>query len=380
MKNIVILGSTGSIGTQTLDIIKKEKDYNVIGLSCFNNLSLLTELVKDFRPKYVCVVDLRVRTRAHALLYKYHCKVFYGKSGLEKLAALEEADTILNSLVGSIGLKPTLVAIKNHKKVLLANKETLVIGGDIVNKTIKKYNGILYPIDSEHSALWELIDEYGKENIDYITITASGGPFRDLKKEDLENVTISEALNNPNWKMGKKITIDSATMMNKGFEVIEAYYLFGFPKEKIKTIINLESLVHAMITLKNGITIKSVDKVSMENPIRRALYYPEIRYKKEKYDDNIFHFKEIESEKYPCLSLAYEALELKGNNLAILNAANEEATKLFLESKIKFTDIYKINCDVFERFKNNEASSLEKILEYDKIVKEYVANNYKVIK
>lgn len=378
MKNIVILGSTGSIGTQTLDIIRKEKDYNVVGLSCFNNVDLLEKQIEEFRPKYVCLADSHVCARDTHVINKYKESVnfFYGTEGLESLASIEEADVVLNSLVGSVGLKPTLEAIKHNKKVLLANKETLVIGGILVKEALKKYNGTLYPIDSEHSSLWELIDEYGKENIDYITITASGGPFRDVEKEKLKDVTIEEALNNPNWKMGKKITIDSATMMNKGFEVIEAYYLFGFELDKIKTIINLESLVHSMIALKDGTTIKGIDKVTMENPIRRALYYPEIRYEKEDHNESEFHFREIDNEKYPCLELAYKALKYGGVNPAILNAANEASTYLFLNSKIKFTDIYRINCDVLEKFKSDKEPSLENILYYDKIIKEYVLRSY----
>ena len=377
MKNIVILGSTGSIGTQTLDIIRKEKDYNVIGLSCFNNVDLLFEQIEEFKPKYVCVSCERARTRVARIKNKYKDIVFYyGKKGLEELVKIDEVDTVLNSLVGSVGLLPTLEAIKHHKKVLLANKETLVIGGMLVKEALKEYSGVLYPIDSEHSSLWELIDEYGRNNIDSITITASGGPFRDYDKSELKNVTIKDALNNPNWKMGKKITIDSATMMNKGFEVIEAYYLFGFEPERINTIINLESLVHSMITLNDGSVIKGIDKVSMENPIRRALYYPEIRYTKELHNENEFHFREIDLNKYPCLTLAYKALQYGGCNPAILNAANEASTKLFLDSKIKFTDIYRINCDVLEKFKSDKAPTLENILEYDNIVKEYVLRTY----
>ena len=377
MKNIVILGSTGSIGTQTLDIIRKERDYNVVGLSCFDNVELLYKQIEEFKPLYVCLASLDARAHDTCDINKYKDTIFlYGSEGLEELARIEEADVVLNSLVGSVGLKPTLEAIKHHKKVLLANKETLVIGGMLVNEMLKKYNGTLYPIDSEHSSLWELIEQYGKENIEYITITASGGPFRDYDKEKLESVTIIEALNNPNWKMGKKITIDSATMMNKGFEVIEAYYLFGFEPKRIKTIINIESLVHSMVQLKDGTIIKGIDRVTMENPIRRALYYPEIRYEKELHNENEFHFREIDNDKYPCLNLAYKALEYGGVNPAILNAANEASTYLFLQSKIKFTDIFRINCDVLEKFKCCDEPTLENILHYDKIIKEYVLSNY----
>ena len=292
------------------------------------------------------------------------------------MASLDEADTVLNSLVGSAGLLPTLEAIKHHKKVLLSNKETLVIGGQLVYEYLEKYDGVLYPIDSEHSSIWELIDKYKKENIDEITITASGGPFRDYPIEKLNDVRIDEVLNHPNWKMGKKITVDSATMMNKGFEVIEAYYLFKFSLDKIKTIINMESLVHSMVKLKSGEVIKGVDKASMKNPIMRALYYPEIRYTLEKHDDSEFHFREIDPIKYPCLKLAYIALERGGCNPAVLNSANEASVKLFLNGKIKFTDIYEINSKYLEEFKNDDITSLENILKYDKIVKETILKRY----
>lgn len=373
MENIVILGSTGSIGTQALEIIKESNDFRVIGLSCGTNIELLEKQIDIFRPKYVSTLCACARIKN-----KYKDIVFFdGEEGLIKMVELKEADTILNSLVGSVGLVPTIKAIENHKKVLLSNKETLVIGGELVKKALKDYNGTLYPIDSEHSSLWELFDEYKKENIESITITASGGPFRDLDISMLDNVKIEDVLNHPNWKMGKKITVDSATMMNKGFEVIEAYYLFDMPIDKIKTIINYESLVHSIVELKDGRMIYGVDKASMYNPIKRALYYPLINYKKEEYDESCFHFKEIDKEKYPCLNLAYEAITLGGLNPTILNSANEASVKLFLEGKIKFNDIYKINKKYFDYYKTSEIVTLENILKYDKIVKDTILSLFK---
>lgn len=372
MERIVILGSTGSIGTQALDIIENDNSFKVVGLSCGKNISVLEDEIKRFKPSYVSTKD-----ENRELIKKYPDITFmYGDEALLKMASLDECDTVLNSLVGSCGLLPTLEAIKNHKKVLLSNKETLVVGGDIVKRYLKEYDGTLYPIDSEHSSLWELIDEYGKENIDEITITASGGPFRDMDKEKLKDVTVKDALNHPNWKMGSKITIDSATMMNKGFEVMEAYHLFGFPLDKTKTIINMESLVHSMVKLKDGRLIKGVDRATMENPIRRALYYPKINYMKETYDESLFHFREIDMEKYPCLSLAYIALDEGGLSPCILNAANEASVNLFLNGKIGFTDIYEINKKMMIKFKTNKELTIENIKEYDTMVKEYVLNNF----
>ena len=372
MENIVILGSTGSIGTQALDIIKEFNDKRVVGLSCGYNINLLDSQIEEFNPLYVSTIE-----KNDYLINKYKdVKFYYGTDALKTMASLDEADTILNSLVGSAGLVPTLEAIKHHKKVLLSNKETLVIGGSLVYEYLKKYNGTLYPIDSEHSSIWELLDKYGKENVDELTITASGGPFRDYPLDKLKDVSINEVLNHPNWKMGKKITVDSATMMNKGFEVIEAYYLFKFPLDKIKTIINMESLVHSMIKLKDGRIIKGVDKASMKNPIMRALYYPSIRYELEKHDDSEFHFREIDNNRYPCLELAYIALNRGGCNPAVLNSANEASVKLFLDGKIKFTDIYTINKNALEEFVNNDIASLENILKYDNIVKETILKRY----
>lgn len=373
MENIVILGSTGSIGTQALEIIKESNDFRVIGLSCGTNIELLEKQIDIFRPKYVSTLYACARIKN-----KYKDIVFFdGEEGLIQMVEIKEVDTILNSLVGSVGLVPTIKAIENHKKVLLSNKETLVIGGELVKKALKDYNGTLYPIDSEHSSLWELFDEYKKENIKSITITASGGPFRDLDISKLDNVKIEDVLNHPNWKMGKKITVDSATMMNKGFEVIEAYYLFDMPIDKIKTIINYESLVHSIIELNDGRVIYGVDKASMYNPIKRALYYPLINYKKEEYDESCFHFKEIDNEKYPCLNLAYEAITLGGLNPTILNSANEASVKLFLEGKIKFNDIYKLNKKYLDYYKTSEIVTLENILKYDKIVKDTILSLFK---
>jgi len=373
MENIVILGSTGSIGTQALEIIKESNDFRVIGLSCGTNIELLEKQIDIFRPKYVSTLYACTRIKN-----KYKDIVFFdGEEGLIQMVEIKEVDTIFNSLVGSVGLVPTIKAIENHKKVLLSNKETLVIGGELVKKALKDYNGTLYPIDSEHSSLWELFDEYKKENIKSITITASGGPFRDLDISKLDNVKIEDVLNHPNWKMGKKITVDSATMMNKGFEVIEAYYLFDMPIDKIKTIINYESLVHSIIELNDGRVIYGVDKASMYNPIKRALYYPLINYKKEEYDESCFHFKEIDNEKYPCLNLAYEAITLGGLNPTILNSANEASVKLFLEGKIKFNDIYKLNKKYLDYYKTSEIVTLENILKYDKIVKDTILSLFK---
>lgn len=372
MNKIVILGSTGSIGTQNLDIIKELGDYKVVGLCCAKNIELLDKEIQEFKPLYVYTMK-----EEPSLYNKYkEIKFFYGEKGLKDIASLDDYDTLLNALVGSVGLVPTLEAIKHHKKVLLANKETLVIGGELVKEYLKKYNGTLYPIDSEHSSLWMLLDKYGKENITDVTITASGGPFFDYPLDKLDNVKIEDALNHPNWKMGRKITIDSATMMNKGFEIIEAYYLFDYPLDKIHAVINRKSIVHAMVKLKDGETKMLVDAPSMRNPIIRALYYPRIRYELKEYDESEIELSAIDFDRFPSISLAYEAIKKGGLYPTVLNASNEASVSLFLDGKIKFTDIYKINKSVLDDFKSVDSRSLENILKYDKIIKDLVKERY----
>lgn len=372
MRNIVILGSTGSIGTQTLDIIRQNKDINVIGLSCNKNVSLLEKQIIEFKPIYVCTGEKNTY-----LIDKYpNTHFFHGTEGLAELCSQDDDYMVLNSLVGSVGFLPTLTSIKNHKKVLLANKESLVIGGEIVKEYIKKYNGVLYPIDSEHSALWMLIDEWGIENIDELIITASGGPFLNYDSETLKNVKAKDALNHPNWVMGSKITIDSSTMMNKGFELIEAYHLFDFPINKIKAIVNRESLVHALVKLKNGEKKMIIDKCSMKTPIIRALYYPEIKYHLDEQEKPI-NFYDIDCSKFPSVLLCLESLKKGGICTTILNASNEVLVGEFLENNISYLDIYKYNKEIVDFFNCSKSISIENILKYDKIVKELVSWRFK---
>lgn len=369
MRNLVILGSTGSIGTQTLDIIREYKDINILGLSCRKNIELLDKQIEEFKPKYVYTKE-----PSKYLIEKYKDITFFsGDDGLINLTSLDEEYDVLNSLVGSIGFIPTLSAIKHHKKVLLANKETLVIGGEIVKEYLKKYNGTLYPIDSEHSSLWELLDKY--QDVKEITITASGGPFYERDLSQFDSIKKEDALAHPNWKMGKKITIDSATMMNKTFELIEAHYLFNYPMDKIHAVINRKSLVHSYVTLESGEIKYSISRPSMRNPIIRALYYPEIRYSDEALDIEV-SFNSIDPIRYPSITLAYRVMEKGGLYPTILNAANEVAVELFLNDKIKFTDIYKIVDEALSIFNVEEELSIDNIIKYDKIVKDWVYKTY----
>ena len=372
MRKLILLGSTGSIGTQTLDVIREYKDIEVIGLACGYNIELLKSQIKEFSPLYVYTIERHPDLENEFKSVKF----FFGENGLKNLVKVNENCMVLNALVGSAGLVPTLEAIKSHKKVLLANKETLVTGGELVKEYLKKYDGKLYPIDSEHTGLWELIDEYGRDNIKYLTITASGGAFRDTPLNKLKKMKKEDALKHPNWKMGAKITIDSATMMNKVFELIEAHYLFDMPMDRINALIDRTSQVHALVTLKDGTTNLALGAVSMRNPIIRALYYPELRYRTESGKLGNIKFEMIDESRYPSFSLAKKVMDLGGLYPTILNAANEAAVKLFLEDKIEYTKIYEINNLSLIKYQPKEALTLENILKYDKIVKEWVLKTY----
>lgn len=373
MREIIILGSTGSIGRQTLEIIEEYSDIKVVALACGNNTKLLREQIIKFKPLYVSTKERCIELEEEFKDITFYC----GDEGLNKLSLLDINADLLNCLVGSVGLVPTLNALKTHKKVLLSNKETLVIGGEIVKEYIKKYNGTLYPIDSEHTGLWELFSKYGKDNIDSLTITASGGAFRDTELKLLPLMKKEDALKHPNWHMGPKITIDSATMMNKVFELIEAHYLFDMPMDKINAVINRESKVHAMVTLKDNKVKAAIGDVSMRNPIIRALYYPEVRYEAIDDDSELYKYEEIDEKRYPSIKLAKVVMDLGGLYPTILNAANEASVDLFLNDEIEFTKIYEINKESLERFNTNEALTISNILKYDKIVKDWVYETYR---
>ena len=382
MKNIYLLGATGSIGTQVLEIAKKyPKQYKIITISGYNNVQGLKNIIEDFSPKFVACKDLDTM---NILKNEYRDVEFgYGEEGLIKAATYNKEDKngyLLNALVGSSGLVPTVEAIKINRNILLANKETLVMAGNYVMDLVKKHNVLFYPIDSEHSAIWQCLKCGKKKDVKRIIITASGGSFRDKTKEELENVTISDALNHPNWSMGKKITIDSATMMNKGFEVIEAHHLFDMPVSKIETIVHKESIIHSLVEYKDTSMVAVMNEHSMLVPISYAMSYPN-RYKLPVKSLNLaelgsLHFEKMDFEKYPCLKLAYEAIEMGGLAPAVLNGANEAAVNLFLNGKIKFLDIYKIVKDTLNNFENIENPSIENIIDIDKKVKNEILSKY----
>jgi 1-deoxy-D-xylulose-5-phosphate reductoisomerase len=381
MKYLYILGATGSIGTQTLDIVRKQpNDFKVVGMSVGgSDLELSYKLIEEFKPEIVCF-----RKKEHMRDYSYGPILVYGDEGLNSISEYSkyENEWLVNSLVGVSGLLPTVKAIEANKNIALANKETLVVGGDIVNELIKKHNVKLLPIDSEHSAILECLTGENPKQINKLIITASGGSFRNLSRDEIENVSVEDALNHPNWKMGPKITIDSATMMNKGFEVIEACYLFNVGLDKIEVLLHPESIVHSMVEFNDGSIKAELGKTDMHRPIAYALNYPN----HVKYENDFsligvsLNFKEMSLDRFPCLGYAIEAYKKGGLYLAALNASNEAAVYLFLNKKITFLEIEKIiyreiNSSLYER---DYTPSLEERLRiskeiYEKILLEFGA-------
>ena len=398
MKNLGILGSTGSIGAQTLEVVRKNPDrYRVSALAVMGNIEVLKEQILEFRPKMVAVFDpekgkalkeeiIRLKAGAprmkitekngnHPLL---SVKVHVGLEGLVSIATAKEVDLLVNSVVGSVGLVPTLKAIEEGKDIALANKETLVVAGELVMKKAKEKGVTITPIDSEHSAIFQCLQGEKKESLEKIILTASGGPFRTWKKEDIEKATYREALKHPNWDMGRKISIDSATMMNKGLEVIEARWLFDVPPEKIETVVHPESIVHSMVEYVDSSVIAELGVPDMKVPIQYALSYPErIKADFEKLSLSKIKnlsFQEPDIERFPCLKLAYDALELGGTMPAVMNGANEVLVEAYLEEKILFYDIPKYIEMAMKAHEPFDYTTMEEILEVDRWVRNYVRN------
>ena len=380
-KYISILGSTGSIGTQTLDVIARDEALQVVGLSSHTNITLLEEQIKQFKPRCVCVMDEQAAEQLKEKLINQGIgvEVVTGIEGLVKIACLEEATTIVTAVVGMIGLLPTIEAIKKGKTIALANKETLVTAGELVMSLAREYKVDILPVDSEHSAIFQSLKGNAKEAVNRLILTASGGPFRDYTKDQLKDVTLEQALKHPNWTMGAKITIDSATLMNKGLEVIEAKYLFDVPLEAIDVVVHKESIIHSMVEYKDGSTMAQLGMPDMRHPIAHALYYPE---RKEapfipKLDWTTLKTLSFDTPKrdlFPCLDLAYEALERGGTMPAVLNAANEVAVERFLKKEISFLEIPQIIHEAMANHICINRPSLEAILESDRWARAFCKN------
>ena len=364
MKGVYIVGASGSIGTQTLDVIREyHNEFKVVGLSLGRDLIKAKQIIEEFKPEIICLREKK------ELDLSYKPIIVYGDEGLLKIASYHKFDkeVFVNALVGISGLMSTVVAINSKKDIALANKETLVVAGDIIKSLIKDKGVQLTPIDSEHSAILECLQGENKKDVKRLIITASGGSFRDKTREELIDVTKEMALAHPNWSMGSKITIDSATMMNKGFEVIEAHHLFDIPYNKIDTILHKESIVHSMVEYDDGVIKAAIGSADMHTPIAYALRYPKHEHITNKPLNLIglnLHFEELSMDRYPCLEYAYYAVSRGGVYPAVLNAANEAAVWLFLNDKIKFLDIEKI---IYDEIHNDKYESYDYSL--DTIIK-----------
>ena len=377
MKSLVILGSTGSIGTQALEVCRRD-GYKVNALAAGGNIELLEKQAREFSVKAVAVFDESKANDLKCKLADTDIKVFGGADGVCEVARMQ-ADVALNSIVGIAGLRPTLAAIESGKDIALANKETLVTGGDIVNAKAREKGVKILPVDSEHSAIFQSLQGSPQKSLRKILLTASGGPFYGKTREELENVTVKEALNHPNWSMGAKITIDSATLMNKGLEVIEAVHLFGLPAKDIEVLVHRQSIVHSGVEFSDGAVIAQLGTPDMRLPIQYALTYPERSdYAFEHLsltDIGTLTFEKPDTDTFRCLPLCIKAITEGGLKPTAVNGANEQAVKLFLEGKIKFLQIAELVEKALLSAQNKKEFTLEDILETDKLARECVLNN-----
>lgn len=372
MENIVVLGSTGSIGENTLDILSRTDRYKLIGISFNKNIRKGIEQIEKFKPKYVCC---GYDTDIKELENRYKDTVFLkAQDGLIEMASLKDADLFVNALVGTSGLIPTYYILKNKKRLALANKESLVVAGKIFRQMADEAGIEIVPIDSEHSAIYQCLENRDKKFVDSILLTASGGPF--LNRDSLNYITVDDALKHPTWSMGKKITIDSATMMNKGFEIIEARWLFNVTYDKIRVVIHKESIVHSAVEFIDGTIIAQCGAHDMRIPIAYALTKPErmnLEFKIDLTEIGSLHFQKPDIDKFPTLQMAYSALKNENKNLGlILNAADEVAVEHFLNRKIKFADIFKIIEEAYSRFENNLSSDIFEIEKENRLIKKEV--------
>lgn len=370
MKNIAVLGSTGSIGTQTLEIVRANDDLNVVSLAAGSNIEMLEKQIREFKPQVVCVYNEKKAEELKIKVSDTDVKIVTGMDGLIETAVIKTADIVLTAVVGMIGIRPTIAAIKAGKDIALANKETLVTAGHIIMPLAKEYGIRILPVDSEHSAIFQSLQGNKKSQLSKILLTASGGPFRNTPKEDLKNVTVKDALKHPNWSMGRKITIDSATMVNKGLEVIEAKWLFDVDIDNIEVVVQPQSLIHSMVEYVDGGIMAQLGTPDMKLPIQYALFYPDRRQldgKRVNFFDiaNITFFKP-DRDKFKGFDLAFRAGKTGGSLPTIYNAANELAVSKFLNEEIRFLDIPELIEAAMNNHKVIDNPSLEQILESEK--------------
>ena len=380
MKKIAILGSTGSIGTQTLEVVRENKDIEVLGLAAGNNIKLLEEQIREFRPKLVAVWKVEKAKELRENIKDLDVKVVSGMDGLIEIAVMEESEILVTAIVGMIGIRPTIEAIKAGKDIALANKETLVTAGHIIMPLAKEHNVAILPVDSEHSAIFQSLQGNKRSQLHKILLTASGGPFRGRKREDLWNIQVEDALKHPNWEMGRKITIDSSTLVNKGLEVIEAKWLFDVDIDQIEVVVHPQSIIHSMVEYVDGAIIAELGTPDMKLPIQYALYYPERRYLPGDRVDfaalSQLTFEKPDLETFYGLRLAMEAGKAGGSLPTVFNAANELAVSKFLDHKIGYLQIPEIIEDCMRNHKNILNPSVEEILQTEQTVYEQIESRW----
>ncbi|WP_261132885.1 1-deoxy-D-xylulose-5-phosphate reductoisomerase [Bacillus sp. Marseille-Q3570] len=377
MKYISILGATGSIGTQTVEVVRAHPEqFRITSFSFGTNLEIGAKLVDEFRPGRVSVATKELAEELKRTI-DHPCLVYYGENGLLEIATDPASDTLMNAVMGSVGLEPTLAAIDEGKTIALANKETLVTAGHIVMTRAKENSVDILPVDSEHSAIYQCLNGEKKSEMSKLILTASGGSFRDRTRIDLQGVTVEEALNHPNWSMGSKITIDSATMMNKGLEVIEAHWLFDTNYEDIEVVMHRESVIHSMVEFIDGSVIAHLGTPDMKVPIQYALTHPgrldlPSGKRLNLVDIGTLHFEKMDLERFPCLRYAFEAGNAGGTMPTVLNAANETAVEAFLNGRIEFLEIETLIEKALDNHESVEAPSLEEIREADAASRQFV--------
>lgn len=380
MKKIAILGSTGSIGTQTLDIVRINKDLKVSAIAAGSNIKALQEQIEEFSPKLVCVYNEEKAEELRELVKGKDVTVVSGMEGLIACATVPEAEIVVTAIVGMIGIKPTVEAIKAGKDIALANKETLVTAGHIIMPLAKECGVKILPVDSEHSAIFQCLNGEQEKEVSKVILTASGGPFRGKKLEDLTNIQVEDALKHPNWEMGRKITIDSSTMVNKGLEVMEAKWLFDVEFDQIQVVVQPQSVIHSMVEFEDGGVMAQLGTPDMRLPIQYALYYPHRRVLPGKrldfYELGSITFEKPDMETFRGLALAYEAGRIGGSMPTVYNAANEKAVALFLDRKIKYLEIVEIIEFAMKNHKVIENPTVDEILQVENLTYDVIKEHW----
>ena len=380
MKTIAVLGSTGSIGTQTLEVARANGDLKIAALAAGHNVKLLEKQIREFSPRIVAVWEEAAAKELKTAVSDLDVKIVTGMDGLIEISTLPEVEVLVTAIVGMIGIRPTVEAIKAGKDIALANKETLVTAGHIIMPLAKEHNVRILPVDSEHSAIFQSLNGEHHEQIDKLLITASGGPFRGKKRADLEKVKVEDALKHPNWEMGQKITIDSATLVNKGLEVMEAKWLFQVDLDQIEVVVQPQSVIHSMVQFVDGAVIAQLGTPDMKLPIQYALYYPDRRYLTGDRLDfaklGQITFEKPDMETFQGLPLALQASRTGGSMPTVFNAANERAVSKFLHREIGFTDIYQIIIESMEHHKVQQQPTVEDILDTEKATYEFIESRW----